>query len=65
MNSSDQHSIFTILDGLDVIETDSDWDPKSVTNESRINLIEVKAMIIYAKKKLNKILDREEDADTK
>jgi hypothetical protein len=41
------------------------WNPHDIGNESIINLIEVKAMFIYAQKKLNKIMKREGYADTK
>ena len=48
-----------LMDEINHMDNDNDWDPKDVSNDSRINLIEAHSMLVYFRKKLIKIAKRE------
>ncbi len=57
--SSGREIVGTLMANLERIDETTDWDPNDINNDSIINLIEVKGMITYAQRKLNKIAKRE------
>jgi len=54
-----------LLDGIECLLAESTWHPNSISNDSVINLIEVKGDLIRARKKLLKIVERENNARIK
>lgn len=54
-----KESINVLNQNIDVIVEDADWNPSDMSCESKINMVEVKAMFVYAKRKLECIAKRE------
>ncbi len=57
--SEGKHLIGKLMDEIAHMDSDNDWDPSDVSNDSRINLIEARSMLVYFRKKLIKIAKRE------
>ncbi|RKZ96875.1 MAG: hypothetical protein DRQ46_06345 [Gammaproteobacteria bacterium] len=57
--SEGKHLIGKLMDEIAHMDSDNDWDPSDVSNDSRINLIEAHSMLVYLKRKLTKVAIRE------
>ncbi len=45
--------------GIGKLRSETIWHTHDLSNESMVNMVEIKAMLIYAERKINKIYKRE------